>query len=189
VIAPAATDDAALVARTLAGDDAAFPILMERHRAAVFRVLHGHVGDTDAALDLTQESFLAAWRGLARYDPRQPFRPWIMRIAINKARDRARRRAVRAFFTFAQPIEAANQQADPLGDIAAAAESREAIGRLAAAIATLPASLKEPLLLRAVEELSGAETARALGISEKAVEMRLYRARARLKEILTAGEG
>ena len=63
------------------------------------------------------------------------------------------------------------------------AESAELV-RINAAIASLPASLRPVLLLRAIEQMSQADTARVLGISEKAVETRLYRARSRLAEIL-----
>src|SRR3546814_2856221 len=73
---------------------------MRRHRGSVFRLLRSNVGDADAAVDLTQQSFIAAFSALHSYDGERPFRLWISRIAINKARDWARRRAVRRFFTF-----------------------------------------------------------------------------------------
>src|SRR3546814_13747459 len=85
---------------------------MRRHRGSVFRLLRSNVGDADAAVDLTQQSFIAAFSALHSYDGERPFRLWISRIAINKARDWARRRAVRRFFTFARPIEEAWHIAD-----------------------------------------------------------------------------
>lgn len=177
-------DDRTLAARALAGQQSAYGALMARHRDAVYRLVRGHVGDGDEALDLTQESFVAAFAALARYDAARPFRVWIARIALNKCRDWARRRTVRRFFTFARPIEEA-------GDIAAldatpeqALHSRREVARINAAITSLPANLKDVLLLRTIEQMSQADVAQVLGISEKAVETRLYRARAKLSEIL-----
>ena len=67
------------------------------------------------------------------------------------------------------------------------AADRQELDRVTRAISTLPANLKEPLVLRTIEGLNQAETAEVLGISQKAVETRLYRARARLMEKLKAG--
>jgi RNA polymerase sigma factor (sigma-70 family) len=177
-------DDGALVALALVGDARGQSALMARHRAPVYRLVRAHVGDADEALDVTQEAFIAAFGALARYDPARPFRHWIARIALNKCRDWARRRAVRGFFTRARPMEEAAAVADPgLAPDARmlAEEETRALGR---ALAALPANLKEPLLLCAIEGMSQAEAGAVLGLSAKAVEMRLYRARARLAELL-----
>ena len=109
-------DDATLAAQALAGRQAAYGALMRRHRDAVYRLARGHVGDADAAMDIVQESFVAAFASLARYDGRRPFRGWIARITINKCHDWARRRAVRRFFSFARPIEDAAHVADAAPD-------------------------------------------------------------------------
>ena len=115
---------------------------------------------------------------------------WLSTIAINKCRDWGRKRAVRRFFSFASPIggeaEAVPDDQVPLDDAAA---DRQELVRVTRAIATLPVNLKEPLVLRTIEGLSQAETAGVLGISEKAVETRLYRARAKLLEKLEGREG
>src|SRR3546814_15977015 len=87
---------------------------MRRHREPVYRLVRGHIGDADAALDVTQQSFIAAFAALARYDGARPFRVWMARIAINKCHDWTRRRAVRRQFSFALPIDAAKDVAyDP----------------------------------------------------------------------------
>lgn len=177
-------DDRALAARALGGDQAAYGALMQRHRDAVFRLARGHVGDHDEALDITQESFVAAFAALARYDGSRPFRVWIARITLNKCRDWARRRAVRRFFAFAKPIDDALDIADMGATPEEAARSMQEVARINAAIAALPANLKDVLLLRTIEQMSQAEVAQVLGVTEKAVETRLYRARAKLTEIL-----
>lgn len=176
--------DGELAALALGGRQAAYGELMRRHRDAVYRLVRGNIGDADEALDVTQNSFVAAFSALARYDRSRPFRLWIARIALNKCHDWARRRIVRKFLTFAAPISSAEQIADTAVPIDVALADRAELARAARAIAQLPASLKEPLILRTVEGLSQAETADVLRISEKAVETRLYRARKKLEEIL-----
>ena len=177
-------DDKMLAARALAGEQAAYSALMRRHRDAVWRLARGHVGDADEALDITQESFVAAFAALSRYDGERPFRTWIARIALNKCRDWSRRRAVRSFFTFAKPIDDALDLADPAALPDEALHSDREVHRIQSAIAALPAALKEVLLLRTIEQMSQAETAQLLGVTEKAVETRLYRARAKLADML-----
>ncbi|MBH1992254.1 MAG: sigma-70 family RNA polymerase sigma factor [Sphingomonadaceae bacterium] len=157
---------------------------MRRHRDAVWRLARGHVGDADEALDITQESFVAAFTALARYDGTRPFRVWIARIALNKCRDWARRRAVRRLFAFARPLDDALFVADLAQNPEESLQSGAELARINAAIAALPGNLKDVLLLRTIEGMSQAETADVLGVTEKAVETRLYRARAKLTESL-----
>ena len=180
----ASASDGELVALQLGGRDAAARELMKRHREPVYRLVQSLVGDPTEALDVTQETFIAAFAALERFDTSRPFRVWLSRIAINKCRDWARRRAVRKFFTFAAPIEAADAVANE--DVAADVllSDREELARVRSAIAILPTVLKETLLLRTVEGLSEDETAAALSISRKAVETRLYRARQALTAAL-----
>ncbi|WP_374526276.1 RNA polymerase sigma factor [Sphingopyxis sp.] len=176
--------DGELAALAGSGRQDAYREFLARHKAPVFRLIRGHVGDTDAAMDLTQETFVAGFAALARYDGDRPFRIWISRIAINKCRDWARRRAVRAFFTRALPLESAHDVASdgPPPDVEA--EDRAELARVRAAMAALPHNLREVLVLRGVEDLSQAETAELLQVSEKTVETRLYRARTRLRALL-----
>lgn len=176
--------DGELAALALAGRQSAYGELMRRHRETVYRLVRGHVGDADAALDVTQQSFIAAFTALARYDGMRPFRVWIARIAINKCHDWARRRAVRRVIALVLPIEAADQVADEAVTADALLSDQQDLQRAMTAIADLPTSLKEALILRTIEGLSQAETAQVLGISEKAVETRVYRARAKLGEKL-----
>lgn len=176
--------DAELRALALGGNEASFREFLARYKLPVYRLIRSTIGDADEALDLTQESFVSAFAALKSYDPGRSFQTWISRIALNKCRDWARRRAVRSFFTRAAPIEdglavAAEQ---PLPD--AEAFDRAELAHVMQAMARLPHRLREVLVLRTVEGLSQAEAAEVLGVSEKAVETRLYRARGRLGEIL-----
>ncbi len=172
---------------TLARDrnSGAFPVLMRRYEARLYRLIRSHVGNSEEALDLVQESFVAAWLALKSYDPARPFGTWLARIAINKSRDWGRRRAVRRFFTFAAPLD--GDVLELAGDSVpadVAAEDRQRLLAVARAIPKLPAQLKEPLILCAVDGLSQAEAALVLRISEKAVETRIRRARLQLFELL-----
>lgn len=177
-------EDRALVARALSGDESAYAGLMQRHRDAVYRLTRGHVCDADEALDVTQEAFVAAFAALARYDGVRPFRIWIARIALNKCRDWARRRAVRRFFTGARPIDEALDIKDDDATPEEALASARALARINAAVSALPATLKDSLLLCAIEGMSQIEAAEVLGVTPKAVETRIYRARAKLSEML-----
>ena len=102
------------------------------------------------------------------------------RIALNKCRDWSRRRAVRQLFEFglSEGLDAAFPDDAPLPDRITG--GRAELAAVSRAIADLPTQLKEVLLLRAVDDMSQAETAAILGISEKAVETRLSRARKKL---------
>jgi len=176
--------DGELAALALAGRQPDYGELVRRHGTWVYRLARAHIGDADEALDIAQASFIAALASLAHYDPDRPFQAWLTRIAINKCRDWRRRRAVRKFFAFASPISDAAQFADTAPSAEQVVGGSEELRHAMTMIASLPSSLKEPLILRTIEEKSEAETAEILGISQKAVEMRLYRARARLAELM-----
>jgi len=180
---PADCSDGELAALTIAGRQTAFAEIMRRHREPLYRMIKGYVGNPEDALDLVQESFVSAYKRLDSYDRERPMRAWLARIAINKCRDWARRRAVRQFLFSAGPIPEEGSVADPAPLIDQAAADKEALSLLWEDIASLPRALKEVLLLRVIDGLTQAETASVLRISEKAVETRLYRARKRLSDL------
>jgi RNA polymerase sigma-70 factor (ECF subfamily) len=177
--------DGELAALSLAGRQIAFAEIVRRHREPLYRIIVANVADADEALDLVQESFVAAYRALRHYDAARPMRGWLITIALNKCRDWARRRKVRRIFSFALPLDGAAEaiaEDRPLHDIEAA--DREELARTRRAIAGLPTTLREVLVLRAIDGQSQAEAAAILGVTEKAVETRLRRARAKLSERL-----
>lgn len=176
--------DADLAALARTGRQDVYREFLARYKVPVFRLIRSNVGDPDEAMDLTQETFVAGFAALARYDGERPFRTWISRIAINKCRDWARRRAVRSFFARALPLESAHAVASEGPAPDAEAGARDELARVRAAMAGLPHNLREVLVLRAVEEMSQSETAELLGVSEKTIETRLYRARTRLRSVL-----
>ena len=178
-------DDAALAARALSGDDRAFAALISRHKEWLYRFIRRYVGDAEEAYDLLQETFVSAWSALRRYDADRPLSAWLRRIALNKCRDWNRRRLVRGFFYFAESLDKRAEQnvAVEVGDDDAAEIEMKRLDR---AIAALPTALKEPLLLTVFEGLSQRDASEALGISPKAVETRIRRARAALTRLMGA---
>lgn len=174
--------DGDLAALSLAGEQAAFAEVVRRHKEPLHRLVARIIGDEDEALDIVQEAFVSAHRALRNYDPSRPMRAWLSRIAINKARDWRRRRAVRRMISAVLPISDAGHAADDTPSAETVVSDRQELAGVAVAIAGLPSNLRETLVLRTIEGLSQAEVAETLGVSEKAVETRLYRARLKLSE-------
>jgi RNA polymerase sigma factor (sigma-70 family) len=168
-----------LQARAAGGDVAAFDALMRDTKAGLYRFVRRYVGDADESYDLVQEAYAAAWLAIRRYDPQRSFDAWLRTIAINKCRDWSRRRRVRRLFFGRVDLDATEALAVAEDQLSATDrhDAADQARRLHAAIAALPTTLKEPLLLTAIEERSQAEAAAILGVSIKAVETRVARAR------------
>ena len=174
--------DGDLAALSLAGGQAAFAALVRRHKEPLHRLVARLIGDEEEALDLVQEAFVSAHRALGSYYASRPMRAWLSRIAINKARDWRRRRAVRRLISAVLPISLADRIGDDTPSVETVAGDRQELAGVEVAIAALPTNLRDALVLRTIEGLSQAEAAETLGVSEKAVETRLYRARLKLAE-------
>lgn len=176
--APRITGEAELVARTLAGERAAFGVLVERYAPQARRVARAVLGDPDDADDAAQDGFLSALVKLGQYDRRRPFGPWLMRIVANAATDRRRRRNVRKVV----PLDTALVGGGPRPD--AAALRSELNDRLRAALAELPERRRKAVVLFDVEGYSHAEIAGILGIPEGTVRSEVFHARRRLRTLL-----
>lgn len=178
--------DADLVLRARDGEDRAFTTLMRRHNPSLYGFVRRYVGDSDAATDVVQETFVAAWKALARFDDRRAFPVWLRAIALNKCRDRARRLAVRRLILGEKDEQSPEAQAQPDpapgGEDSIVSAQRRAV--VQKAIDRLPIKLKEPLLLTYFDELTHQEAASLLGVTVKTIETRVYRARQRLAELL-----
>ncbi len=176
--------DRADMRRLQGGDTEALNPLMERWQLRLRSYLMRHgLSDADAC-DLAQETFVRVFRNAARFDPRRTFSTWMFQIALNLLRDQIRQRQRRNL----QPLEHAPE---PTTSRSPATDS-ELSAKAAAvrdAIAALPMSLREPLILVTYQNLSHAEAAEVAGISAKAVETRIYRAREKLRSALAAHLG
>ena len=179
-------DDAELACRSLAGDRSAFSRLMGRHKAPINSYIRRYVRDPDAAADVLQETFVSAWRALSGYDRGRPFDVWLRRIALNKCRDHGRRASVRSVISglFDSSGRGVEDAPDPAAGGEAGLIAREEVRALETALAALPHGLRDPLVLTALEGLPQAQAGAVLGLSAKAVEVRVYRARTRLAAAL-----
>ena len=182
--------DADLAARALLGEQRAFSTLMVRHKEPLFRLIRRYGVDQEDAYDLLQQTFVSAWAGLKTYDPDRSLRTWLRTIALNKCRDWSRRRAVRRLLLspFSLDHDAVSNVPDPTPGLEETKVQQERQSALTRAVATLPRSLKEPLLLTVVDGCSHKEAGELLGLTSKAVESRLARARRALAGVLSSGE-
>jgi len=179
-----ADPDEVLMALAAAGDRTAFGLLAARHGAPALRLACRVLGDLAEAEEVAQEALLRAWQGAAGFDPgRARFATWLHRIVLNLAIDRARRRARAP----AAGLDAAEALVDPAPGPEAAAAAAEAGAALARALAALPPRQRAAIALAYEQDLSGAEAAAMLEISERALEGLLHRARHMLRRQL--GEG
>ncbi|MFN4261906.1 MAG: RNA polymerase sigma factor [Gemmataceae bacterium] len=173
-------DDANEVELARAGDRQAFAILVERYWGRVLRWLTSLAPHHQQAEDLTQETFLRAWKGLADFRPGASFRAWLFGIARHCFIDwkRARARAGR------EPLRADPPCSAP--GPAEAAVQREGEALLQAACDRLPEHFRAAFLLWAQEEMTHAEIADALHISEETARWRVFKARHLLVQDLGA---
>jgi len=181
-----ALSDESLAAKAQQGDRAAFECLVRRHQDGLYRLVRRYVGHSADASDLLQDTFIAAWEALHRYDSGRPWLPWLRTIALNKCRDFGRRQTFRRWLMRSYAADPSTALPTPETDDEASLGMREAdrLARLNQAIAALPASYKEPLLLTTVAGLTQEAAAAQLHTTTKAIEMRLRRARRRLSEAL-----
>lgn len=181
--------DDALAIRAGGGDGHAFGVLVTRHKAPLYSYVRRYIGDADDAYDLLQQTFLSAWLAIGRYDANLPLVAWLRTIARNKCRDHARKTKLMRLLMIADWSVPTNRVADVRPDPEEKWLEEEGLRVIDDAIADLPRALKEPLLLTAFEGLSHIEAGRELGITAKAVETRVSRARQKLARALNAPVG
>lgn len=166
------------------GSESAFETLVVASEGMVFSVLLGAVGDPTVAEDLTQETFLLAWKNLHRLRAPEAFAMWIRQIARNAAhtwlrRASARRKLQERYHQERLRVEDISQGRGPLAD-------RDTSSEISAALSGLPARVREAVVTYYLSERSVRETAESLGISENAVRKRLNRGRRLMRENLVA---
>ena len=181
--------DIVLIAEAAKGRKAAFNTVMIQQAPRLHNVALRLMGNSSDAEDAVQEALAAAWFKLSSFDQSRPINPWLTRIIVNKCRDILRKRRIRQFFEFHSDNEADLTIADDTPDPSAELQARQALEFMQREITRLPTALREPFVLVTFGENSQAEAAHILGISEKAVETRIYRARNRLREISRKLEG
>jgi RNA polymerase sigma-70 factor, ECF subfamily len=187
-LGPSLNADAALARSASRGDKQAFGRLVDLHKRAVYGLCFRLLREAEEARDAAQETFVRAYAALERYDPRQPFVPWILRIARNHCLDLVRRRVphVRRVELDADPDGSGGLDlADPAALAAdVVLEHRETAATLAKAVEGLPPNYREVVHLFHVEHLSYKEIAATLDVPIGTVMTWLHRARARLRAAL-----
>jgi RNA polymerase sigma-70 factor (ECF subfamily) len=168
-----------LLARAREGDVRAYEELVERHQAVAFRVAWLVTRSTPDAEEAAQDAFVKAYRSLGRFRAGEPFRPWLLAIVGNEARNRRVAAGRRERLTLRAEAERPVAIAEAVEAEALAAEERQG---LLAAVARLAERDRLVIGARFLLELSEAETAAALGIRRGTVKSRLSRALERLRK-------
>jgi RNA polymerase sigma factor CnrH len=180
--------DLTLVQALMVGEDHALDALMDRHREGLFHFVLRHVHNEADAMELAMETFVRAYFNIQKFRPAAKFATWLYHIALNLCRDHLRSRAYQYSLQTVSFEAPAQESCDPkllqsLQDRPDQKTDRvEELSALEKAISGLPGDLKSAFILTALEDRPQAETAELLGISLKAVEMRVYRARKLLLE-------
>jgi RNA polymerase sigma-70 factor (ECF subfamily) len=173
--AVAELEDRDIIARVLAGDRAAFELLVRRHNQRMFRAARAITRTDVDAEDVLQQAWLSVYNHLAQFRGDASFPSWATRIAVNEALALTRKRPL-----VAEVADGASEVA-PDADLA-----RAQIGVLLEhCLANIPQGNREVMVLRDILELDTAETAACLGLTEEAVRVRLHRARAAVAAALT----
>lgn len=178
------SEDASLVSRARDGDVGAFEVLVTRYQDIAFRVAWLVVRDRGEAEEAVQDAFVKAYHALPRFRPGAPFRPWILRIVTNEARNRGR--SARRREGLAARVAASDpRRSEPSSESAALA--RAEAQTVLAAVDRLPERDRLVIAYRFLLELTEAETAEALGVPPGTVKSRLSRGLQRLRAELDAG--
>jgi len=185
-----ASNELLLVRAAKAGDMQAFEELVRRYERNVFRIAQHITQNREDAEDVVQDAFLKAYSNLEQFQEQSKFYTWLVRIAVNEALMKLRRRRPERTVSLDQevqteedsmPREVADWSPNPEQEYSQA-ELRDILSKT---IQGLPTGFRTVFVLRDVEGLSTEETAEALGISIPAVKSRLLRARLQLRERLS----
>jgi RNA polymerase sigma-70 factor (ECF subfamily) len=175
--------DLAVIARIVNGEHWCFEILMRRHNRRVFRATRAILKRDDEAEDVMQEAYVRAYEHLADFRGEASFATWLTRIAIHEALARKRREQR---FTPLDPLlqQPPSTPLDSPRNPEQEVNDQQLRAVLERAIDALPDEFRAVFVLRAVEQMTGAEAAVCLDIPEETVKTRLHRARLRLQEVV-----
>ena len=179
--------DEEVVGRVLAGETALFEILMRRYNQRLYRMARVILRDDAEAEDVMQDAYVRAYEHLYQFAGKAAFSTWLTRIAIHEALARKRRRGRQ------EELDALPMNGDSMPIMKSSALSpeegaanAETGALLQEAIERLPETYRLVVVMREVEELSVADTAESLGVSEAVIKTRLHRAHAMLRKELYA---
>jgi len=183
-----ATSDEQIVEQALAGDAEAFGEIVRRWERRIYSLAYGMLGREEEARDATQETFLAAFRGLRNFRGEAKVSSWLHRIAVNQCITRQRRARVRSETALEDETDydGATEDGSSLFTAAAespdmTAESRERTEVVRRAVNALPHELRQVILMKEFEELTFQEIAQSLDLPLSTVKSRLYTALKQLR--------
>jgi RNA polymerase sigma-70 factor (ECF subfamily) len=176
---PGEANEHEIIKQCLTGDRDGFALLVDRYKDMACNIAFRLVGDRDAAGDMAQESFIAAYSALADFRQGSKFSSWLYRIVVNKCKDHLRTR----------------RETVPVDDVSEilpgreltpeqALSSRQTCDAVQIALNALPLEYREVIVLKHIEELDYQEIANILGLSVNALKVRAHRGRERLKQLL-----
>ncbi len=184
--------DEEIVARVLQGDTLLFEVLMRRHNQRIYRAIRSIIHDDSECEEVMQESYVRAFEHLAQFEGRAMFSTWLTRIAVNEAIKRSIARGK------LDPMDLEDFDGEngvmPARYANSTTPERNAAGRelaslLEESILALPVAYRSVLVLRDLEEMSTAETAQVLALSDANVKVRLHRAHEMLRSELMERAG
>ena len=173
-------DDSVLIARAVRGDSAAYEEIVKRYQQVAFRTAYIITGSAADAEDAAQEGFVKAFYALARFRPGAPFRPWVLQIVANEARNRRRSAGRREGLVLRAATERSSGGAAPSPE--ASLLDAEQRATLLALVGDLPHDQRLVIGCRYFLDLSEEETAAVLGVRRGTVKSRTSRALDRLRE-------
>lgn len=176
-----APDLAATVERARAGDQAAIRTIIERYQGRVGRFVRSMLGDDSEWEDVAQATFVKLILGIERLQSVEIFESWLFRIARNSSLDHLRRRRWRRIFIPWEPRH------DPVNPPAREFEDQR-LAQVQCALTHLPVDQRELILLTRENDWSYGDLARITGVSATAVKSRLFRARSRLRALMSGDE-
>jgi RNA polymerase sigma-70 factor (ECF subfamily) len=170
-------DDFSIIKKFNDGDQAAFQILVKRHKEKVRNIVYLTMSNSSLVDDIAQEVFITVYRKLKNFRFESQFTTWLYRITVNKCKDQLRKKNVRRIF---MPLQESEEVSHSLTSV----EDKDVSKVVMEAVSKLPIKLRIPLMLKDIEGFSYQEIAESLECEMGTVKSRIFRARERLKTIL-----
>lgn len=172
-------EEQSIVRQCIGGRQEAYAVLVRRYQEMVYNVAYRMVGDTEAAKDIAQESFISAYSGLRGFRSDARFSTWLYRIVMNKCQDHLRKERPHV------PVEEmAESVASTRNNPEQELRRSQTIARLQSALDLLPAGYREVIILKHMEGLSYEEMEKVLGVKAGALKVKTHRAREMLKKVM-----
>jgi len=182
-------EDHDLIARCKTGDERAFEDLVHKYQQTVFNLVFHHLGHRADLEDVAQKVFIKVYLSLGRFDNKRPFFPWLYRIVRNQCYDelrQLRRSKVRTFTDLSLEEVETIERLIGQGEVAPRSddERKEMHDLLFTLLDRLPEKQRTAVILRDLEEIPYDKMAQTLGWTEQAARLKVFRGRARLKELM-----